>query len=245
MSNSIRPLAIAAAAACLLAPALAQATTCDGYFEQSRTVTDLMTKAYAAMNAHDEKQYPVLLPQLKVQLNALPATEIKAEACKDHINAYTLQQYEELSTLRAHNLATGFPDTLPIVKQPDLNQAGLAYAVGWMSYESKDYAGAIAAYGKGLAMFPHNHELQNEYAAALLQQGEGAETVAFADKVLSDTFDYSDVDRAKLYVARGVGLVLTGDKAGAADAFKVAQLYNYTDDVKNWQDQLAATDAKK
>ncbi|HVY20034.1 MAG TPA: tetratricopeptide repeat protein, partial [Bauldia sp.] len=179
-----------------------------------------------------------ILPVIEAELDALPATEIKAESCTDHINAYTLAQFIELSTLRAHGVATGFPDDLPIVKQPDLNQLSLAYAVGWIRYEQGDFDGALAAYGKGLVMFPHSVELQNEYAATLIQLNRPEDVVTFVDKVLGDTYDLDDVARAKMFAARGVALNLEGQTADAIDALTVAQRYNSTDDVQATLDQL-------
>ena len=43
--------------------------------------------------------------------------EVKAEVCNgNHINAYTVHQYLELSMLRAKDVNIGFPADLPIVQ---------------------------------------------------------------------------------------------------------------------------------
>lgn len=229
------PALVAAAALCV--PAVASAS-CEDYFSASRDLADPLASAYDAMSKKDSAVYASILPGLKARLDALPAAEIKAELCTDHVNAYTLAQYIELSTLKAHGVATGFPTGLPIVKQPDLNQSALAYAVGWIEYEQGDYDAALAAYGKGLAMFPQSQELENEYAATLIQLNRPEEVVTFVDKVLNGTYDLDDSSRAKMYAARGVALSLEGDTDSAIDALQVSQRYSYTDDVQGMLDSL-------
>lgn len=226
------------------APAAAGATTCDGYFEASRSMANGLSSAFDAMNTKDSAAQAAVLPQLDAALNALPATEIKPETCADHINAYTSYQYTQLSLMRANGIDTGFSTDLPLVKQPDLNHASLAYAVGWIKYEKADYNGALAAYDKGLKMLPHNHELQQEYVATLVQLGRYQDVVATAEKILNDTFDLDDASRGKLYAARGIALVSLDKTDEAKDSLTVAQRYNYTDDVQGILDQLdsGATD---
>ncbi|MEI9904676.1 MAG: tetratricopeptide repeat protein [Asticcacaulis sp.] len=239
MPSPYRPLAVAAA--CLFAataPVLAHAN-CQSYFDDSSQMTDTLTKAFTAMNAKDTASYATILPQLTQLLDSFPASEIAAETCTDHINTYSAYQYTELSILRAHKVASGFSDTLPLVKQPELNHIQLAYAVGWINYEQGNYEAALAAYGKGLAMFPHNHELQNEYAATLLQLDRSEDAVTFVTQVLSDTYDLDDTMRGKMYAALGVAEVQEGDTENAESNLNVAQLYNYTDDTKSMLDSLA------
>lgn len=231
-----------------LAPT-ASAQTCDAYFTKSLSLGGIVSDAYDAMNAKDAASYSKLLPALERELNALPATEVKAEACGgNHVNAYTVQQYTELSTLKARGLDTGFPANLPIVKQPDLNQGALAYAVGWLKYEQGNFDGALAAYSKGLAMFPHDANLQNEYLATLIQAQRYKDVIAYADKVLASTFVLEDSAIAKVYHARGVGLWGIDDLDGADEAFTVSLRYNSTDDVVDAQKQVRdakANQAKK
>jgi len=224
--------------AIMATPALAKADTCESYFATSRSISDLLNDAYNAMQAKDTAQQAALLPKLDAALNAIPATEIAAETCDNHINAYTSYQFTELSLLREKGVDSGFSTTLPLVKQPDLNQTSLAYAVGWIKYEQEDYDGALAAYGKGLAMTPHNHELQQEYLSTLVELGRYQDVVDFADKVLTGTFDLDDTSRGKVYAARGVALAGLDKKDEAKEALTIAQKYNYSDDVKQLLDSL-------
>lgn len=221
-------------------------TTCDAYFAQSAAMSSSLGDAFRAMQAHDITTLGTLLPGLKAQLSGLPMTEIKPETCDGtHINAYTQYQYFELSVLRARSVNTGLPATLPLVKQPALNQALLPYAIGWTLFEQKDFEGALAVYSKGLAMFPHDHNLQNEYAATLLALGRNADGVAYIDSVLNGTYDLSDEDRAKLFAGRGFALFLLDRFDEADSAYTVAQSYNYTDSTKQMQEQLQTARAKK
>ena len=224
---------------------VAATTICDGYFAASRDMSDALTPAFTAMAAHDTATLSRLLPGLQVQLNALPASEIRAEVCTgNHINAYSAHQYAELNTLRSHNVPAGMPADLPIVKQPDLNHSALAYAVGWTYYEVGDFNSALAAYGKGLAMFPFNHTLQSEYMATLLQLHQGAQAEAFAGSVLMNTYDLDDGERAKMYVGRGVGEVLQGQVDNAIESLTIAQRYSQTQDTQSMLDQLNALKAQ-
>jgi tetratricopeptide (TPR) repeat protein len=221
------------------------ADSCNAYFTRSQSLAALLSPAYTAMNSKDAAAQKAALPGLEAQLNALPASEIKAEVCDgNHINAYTSYQYIELGLLRANGI-NRFPANLTLVKQPDLNQASLAYVVGWIKYEQKDYTGALAAYAKGLAMFPHDHSLQQEYMAALLQLGRYKDLVDFDDKVLADTLDYDDVTLAKAYSSRAVAEMGLGNMKESDDAFTVSLRYNYTNDVADMQKQVRDVMATK
>ena len=224
---------------------VATTTICDGYFAASRDMSDSLTPAFTAMAARDTATLSRLLPALQVELNALPASEIRAEVCTgNHINAYSIHQYIELNTLRSHNVPAGMPADLPIIKQPDLNHSALAYVVGWTYYEVGDFNSALAAYGKGLAMFPYHHILQSEYIATLLQLHQGAQAEAFADNVLMTTYDLDDSERAKIYVGRGVGELLQGQLDNAIDSLTISQRYNQTQDTQSLLDQMQALKAQ-
>ena len=206
---------------------------------------DVLGSAYTAMQAGSSTEYAKLLPAMEALLNALPAAEIKAEACDgNHINAYTVQQFVALTTLKSRGIATGFPADLPIVKQPDLNQASLAYSVGWMKYELKNFEGALAAFTKGLAMFPNDPSLQQEYVATLAQLQRYGDLIAYADKVLADGSAMDDKARAKIYSARAVAQYGQGDLKGAIDMLGVSLKYQNTTEtqslLKRIQDALAA-----
>ncbi len=224
---------------------VATTTICDGYFTASRDMSDSLTPAFTAMTAHDTATLSRLLPGLQVELNALPASEIRAEVCTgNHINAYSAQQYAELNILRKHNAATGLPADLPVIKQPDLNHSALAYVVGWTYFEVGDLNSALAAYGKGLAMFPYNHILQSEYMATLLQLKQGVQAEAYANTVLNTTYDLDDSERAKFYEGRGVAEVVQGDLNSAIDSMTISLRYNSTDEVTSMLSQLQALKAQ-
>ena len=136
------------------------------------------------------------------------------------------------------------PANLPLVKQPNLNHSALAYTVGWIKYEQGDFEGALTAFGKGLALYPHDHALQSEYLATLMQLQRFDQLVAFADKVLTTTYDLTDEDRSKFYAARGVALVFKNDLAGADDSLTVALRYSWSEDVAKMQAEIRAAAAK-
>ncbi len=215
--------------------------TCDAYFTQSQALGPLLDPAVKALAAHDSATLIALLPSLQPQLDALPATEVRPEVCSgNHINAYTRHQFIELGVQRAHGVDTGLPAGLPLVKQPDLNQAGLAFVVGWARYEQKDYDGGLAALGKGLAMFPHDHALLNEYAATLVQLRQGAQVVTFVDGALANTYDLDDRERSTLYVARATGLLMLHALDASEQNLTIALRYHYSDQVKKMLDDMRA-----
>lgn len=229
-----------------LAPAAVAQDSCNAHFTRSVAIGPLVTQAYTAMSAKNAADFTNLLPALESEFNALPASEIKPETCDgNHINAYTIHQFTELSVLKARGLATGFPAGLPIVKQPDLNHAGLAYAVGWIKYEQNDFDGAIAAYAKGLAMFPHDIALQQEYLAALMQLARYADVISFADKILSDGTTMDDATRAKAYKARAVAQYAQGDLTGADEMVGVSLKYANTTETQDLQTQIRDAIANK
>ncbi len=216
---------------------------CSAYFDQSIALVPNLSLAFKGM-AGDKTTLPALLPALSKQLDGLMPYEIKPEVCGgDHINAYTTYQFSELTILRAHNVDIGLPANLPIVKQPDLTLGALAYAVGWIRFEQQDYEGALSAFGKGLAMFPHDHTLQSEYIGTLLQLKRASQAVSFIDTVLSDTTDLDDETRSKMFAGRGIGFVMQGALDPAIDSMTVALRYQYSDEVKNMLDQLVALKA--
>lgn len=232
------------AAAGYAAPAFAQ-DNCDAHFTRSQGMTDALTEAFAAMQAKDAARMARSLPPLEALLNAVPATEIKPELCGNRINAYSRYHYARLSFLRANGVDTGFPKDLLIVKQPDLNHSSLAYAIGWIKYEQGDFAGALVAFEKGLAINPHSNDLQNEYLATLMQLRRYADVVAYADKVLMNEFDITDETRAKFYKARGVALFATEDLESSLDALTVSLRYQHDDDTSDIEQQVKAALAAK
>ena len=224
----------------------AGAPICDAYFTQSQALAPNLATAYKAMAAGDKAGQAAVLPALQVQFNGLLPYEIRPETCGGgtHINAYTNYQFFQLSTLRARGIDTGLPATLPLVKQPDLNHSALAYTVGWIKYEQADFEGALSAFGKGLALYPHDHALQSEYLATLMQLQRFDQVVAFTDKVLTGTYDLTDQDRAKFYASRGIGLLFKGDIAGADDSLTVALRYQWSEEVAKMQTEIRAAAAK-
>ncbi len=233
------PVARDGAAADAASPAAATAgTTCEAYFTQSRDLDTILGPAFAAISQRDIISLTKQLPALQAALDALPAAEIKAEACNDHINAYTSYQFAELMTLRNHGVSNGLPNNLVIVKQPDLNQAPLAFAVGWTRFEQQDYAGAAAADLKGLTLYPQDHGLQAEYMADLSRQSRWSDLLVFCDHVLETGLDMNDEVRGKTYGACGLALANLGQFAEADTALSVSLRYHEDADIRALQTQL-------
>lgn len=202
--------------------------TCDAYFAKSQFLTTSLQPTFEAMSKQDIARAASTLPLLEALLAEIPATEIKAEVCDgNHVNAYTAYQYFALNAARAGGADIGFPPALPIVKQPDLSQAALPFAVGWIKFEQKDFAGAMTAYKKGLAMYPHDHALENEVLATLMQQADGQGMVDYSDHLIASTFDYSDEDRAKIFAARATGSLMLGNLKDCDAALSVSLRYHY------------------
>jgi tetratricopeptide (TPR) repeat protein len=228
-------------AAVVAAPTALAQQTCDAYFTKSQALEPLLTKAYAAMSPKNLETLKALLPELESALNSLPAQEVKPEVCGgNHINAYTTHQNAELNFQRARGVDIGFASNLPIVKQPDLNHAGAAYVTGWIKYELKDFTGALAAFEKGLAMFPHNPELQTEKLATLSELKRFADVVAYSDKVISESYILNDDHRAKMWQARAVGFIGMNNNKAADEALTVSIRYANIEATRNLQNQVRA-----
>lgn len=228
-------------AAAVAAPTSIAQQTCDGYFTASQALGPVLTKAYTAMSPKNLETLKTLLPELEKALNALPAQEVKPEVCGgNHINAYTAYQNAQLNFQRARGVDIGFPANLPIVKQPDLNHSGVAYATGWIRYELKDYTGALAAFEKGLLMFPHNTELQTEKLATLTELKRYADVIAYSETVIADSYTLSDETRAKVWQARAVGLIGMKDNKAADEALTVAIRYYNTEEARTLQSSVRA-----
>ncbi|ESQ89705.1 hypothetical protein ABAC460_12625 [Asticcacaulis sp. AC460] len=213
--------------------------TCDAYFTKSQSMSTDLSTAFTAMNPKDPAKMAAILPALQRHLDSLPAAEVRAEVCNgNHINAYTTYQNVVLGVQRDKGIDTGFPAILPVVKQPELNHSSVAYTVGWIKYEQGDFPGALAAFNKGLIMFPHNHPLQNEYLATLVQMQNGPGIVAYAEKILSQTYDLDDTMRGKVWAAHGLGLFFSGKVKEADDSLSVSLRYNYDPSVVELQTAL-------
>lgn len=227
------------------APAFAQ-DTCDAHFTRSQGMTAALTEGFAAIQAKDTARMTASLPPMEALLNAVPATEIKPEACNgNRINVYSRYHYARLSFLRDNGVDIGFSKDLPIVKQPDLNHASLAFAIGWIKYEQGDFAAALAVFEKGLAINPHHNELQNEYLATLIQLKRYSDVVAYADRALTTEFDITDETRSKFYRARGVALFALNDLKASLDALTVSLRYQHDDDTARIEEQVKTALAAK
>lgn len=222
-------------------PAAFAQQTCDGYFTASQSLGPLLTKTYTAMSPKNLETLKVLLPELETAVNALPAQEVKPEVCGgNHINAYTAYQNAQLNFQRARGVDIGFPANFPIVKQPELNHSGIAYTTGWIKYELKDFTGALAAFEKGLLMFPHNPELQTEKLATLTELKRYADVVAYTEAVIANSYTLSDETRAKVWQARAVGFIGMKDNKAADEALTVSIRYYNTEDARTLQSSVRA-----
>lgn len=237
----LRSVALSLVVATLAAPAALAQEDCNAPFGVSLAMADTLKEAYAAMTAKDAAAQAKVLPKLKTLMDSQPAVEIKPLLCPGkNINAFTQMHYVELSAMRAHGLDGGFPLNLPLVKQPALNQEHLPYVTGWIQYEQKDFAGALATFEKGLKIVPHNTEIQNEYLATLMQMGRHAELVVAANRFLDTTYTMSDLDRSKMYQALAIAQFSTGDKASAKVSVQAAVFYDNNDDVRALKEQIDA-----
>ncbi len=217
---------------------------CEGYFTQSQALSPLLEPAVEAMTKHDVASLTSQLPGLETALNALPGDEVRPELCGGtHINAYTRLQFVELNAERAHGVDIGFPANLPIVKQPDMNQPGLAFLVGWTKYEGGDFIGAQASLEKGLGMFPNAPSLQQEYVATLVKLQQGARVVNYVDSVFAHTTDLDDNDRATLFVARATGLLELHALDAAEQNLVVALAYHRSQEIMNMLTQVRSLKA--
>lgn len=241
----IRSAAVSALALSLFvgAPTALAQDNCNTYIAASQAMASVVSEAFTAISARDSAAQVKALPKLEAVYNGLAAAEIKPQLCTANINTYTTMQFEELNFLRAHGIDNGFPKDLPIVKQPRLNQENLAYAIGWIKYEMQDYTGALAAFDKGLKMFPHNADIQNEHLATLMRLQRYADVQTAAEKYLADSYDMSDAMRSKVFQALALAQISMGDKAGATQSAQVAVYYDSNDSTLETQKQVA--DASK
>lgn len=222
-----------------LAPAAFAQDACDTLMAQSRSLSDAVSQAFEAIQAKDAAAQTQILPRLEVLFSGLPATEIKPQVCNNvYISAYTVMQYTRLNLQRAAGIDTGFPANLPIVKQPQLNQDNLSYALGWIKYEKGDFPGALAVFEKGLKISPDNQELQNEYLASLMQLKRYADVISASTKFIENTLVMTDAGRSKVFQALALAQFLTGDTTQAATSAQTAVYYDNNDSTRATLEQI-------
>ncbi len=223
----------------LAAPVAGAQEDCNAPLDASRGMSDTVSEALTAISNKDAAAQAKVLPKLKALMNTLPATEIKPQVCTGkNINTYTQMQYVDLSVMRDHGVDNGFPSNLPIVKQPQLNQENLPFVTGWIQYEQKDFAGALATFEKGLKIFPHNIEIQNEYLATLIQLQRNADAATAATRFIENTYTMNDATRSKMYQALAIAQFALGDKAAATQSAQVSVYYDNTESARSTQQMI-------
>lgn len=197
---------LVAGAALLLAyaaPAMAADPGCKAYIAQSDAINADLTPALALMQKRDVATATLALPVLEAHLAQIPAAPVAPLKCRKEIFVYDHHQFVKLTAMQVAGAQTGFPKKARFVEKA-LPFTSLAYAVGWLKYEAKDYAGARIAYNKGLAIEPQNHALSAEMAVTLLNLKAYGETIGFVQNSLSEDSDAPAAHRAKMLAAKAV-----------------------------------------
>ena len=211
------------AALALLVPGTALAGPCEDKAAWAAAAQPEIEQAFTLMKAQDKPGLAALLPALQKRYASLPAAMPAPERCGGEVRVYDEHQYLAYADAsKAGRAIDGFPAGANFVLT-NLHHAELAYAVGWIQYEMKDFAGAKASYAKGLAIAPNQHDLAKEYVATLLSLSAYGEMAPFIDKFLAGDRDMDGPGRANLIAAKGIAFIALGDLPGAANAASQAK----------------------
>jgi tetratricopeptide (TPR) repeat protein len=205
----------AAMALAMTVPSARAADGCTAYDAQAAAIQPDVTTAFALMQKRDIPAATAMLPKLEALLAQLPATAPAPQRCKTDVLVYDHHQYLRFTTLQAAGKPVpSFPKGTHFVEK-HLPFVELSYAVGWLKYENKDFAGAKLAYAKGLAVGPGDHDLTSEYVATLLNQEDYASIPPFIDKFLAGDADMDNAARSKLVAAKAISQAGAGNRAAA------------------------------
>lgn len=239
MRHRFSALSAIAFALAVGAPLAHAQDACETNLAASRDMAQLVVDAFAAIKAKDRAAQDKIQPQLEATFNKLPAAEIKPVLCgTTHIDTYTPDQFAELSFLREHGVDIGFPKNTPIVKQPQLNQENLAYAVGWIKYEQGNFPAALTIFEKALKIYPDSPELQNEYLATLMQLKRYADLSAAGERFITSSYLMADTTRSKIYQAMALAQINLGQNDDAKQSAQVAVYYDSNDSTRQTQQQI-------
>jgi tetratricopeptide (TPR) repeat protein len=221
-------------------PATAQAQdACTRLQAQSDAFKAELDQAFALMQQRDIAGASKLLPRLEEHLGRVPAAMPGPQRCGAQVAVFDHHQFIRFDTLRrAGKPVPGYPAGTAFVEKP-LNFHPLAYAVGWLHYENGAYDKALAAYAKGLAIAPGDHDLSNEYVATLLNQKNYAAIVPFVDRFMAADTDIDSKARASMLGCKAIAQVVQGDASGGKATLALAmQLDPASETLKGLAAQL-------
>jgi tetratricopeptide (TPR) repeat protein len=172
-------------------------------------------EAFKLMQARDIPGATKFLPKLEAHLARLPAAMPAPQRCGTDVLVYDHHQFLRFTTLqKAGKPVPGYAAGTSFVEQA-LDFNSLAYAVGWLHFENKDFDKALTAYAKGLAIAPGDHDLSNEYVATLISQSNFAGVVPFVDAFLGSDTDLDAKSRGAFLGAKAIAQWKLGNTAGA------------------------------
>ncbi len=221
-------------------PATAQAADgCTAHQAERDSFETDLTEAFKRMQARDIPAATQLLPKLETYLSHIPAMVPAPQRCGADVLVYDHHQFLRFTALQAAGKPVpGYAaGTKFVEKALDFN--ALAYAVGWLHYENKAFDKALAAYAKGLAIAPSDHDLSNEYVATLLNRSDYKGVIAFVDEFLRTDTDVDAKARASFMGAKAIAQWRLGDTPAAkATAAAALQVDPANETMKNFAAQL-------
>lgn len=191
---------------------------------QEQADRDLATKAFGVMKTHDMAAIDKLLPQLQAALDHAPDKASQPEHCGDTVIIYS-DDMEDMLILSAQ--VAQIPELAKdkVEQREALPYHSLAFIVGWIGVEHKDYAAAEKAYRRGLLNDPDDATLVSELSLCLAYQGENLEALNMIDTFLAAHLDLNDFDHALLLRKRGYSLVELGRLNEGEAAYKESLIY--------------------
>jgi len=169
-----------------------------------------------------------LMPMLERQLAALPAVPTISAICFG--KHYVFDRHEFTALTAGRNAAATAPGApaLPIAYSKVVGQ--VAYLVGWRRFEKHDFAGAVDADRKGLALIPLDHELTRELLSALFQAKGFDEAKPLLAATLADS-DLTSRERVQYLDNLTTAEVATRDYAAARVSNARALALDASDDL--------------
>jgi tetratricopeptide (TPR) repeat protein len=212
--KSVYILALAAALAATAFPALAgmpadvQTIDCQTHdAAREKADRDLAMAAIELMKTHDLAGLNDSLPTLKTALAHAPDAPARPERCGDTVIVYSDQMSDMLAIsglLAGHEKDTG---ATKVEQREALPYPLLAFAVGWIAFENKDFAAAHDAYAQGLRNDPNDHAIIMEDTLTLAALQRSPEALAQLDAYLARNPDLPDELMAGALRKRGYVLV--------------------------------------
>lgn len=191
---------------------------------QEQADRDLAVKAFGVMKTHDMAAIDKLLPELQTALDRSPDKPSQPEHCGGTIIIYS-NDMDDMLTLSAQ--VAQIPELAKdkVEQREALPYGSLAFIVGWIGVEHKEYATAERAYRKGLLIDPDDATLVSELSLCLAYQGESLDALRLIDSFLAAHLDLKDFDHALLLRKRGYALVELGRLDEGEAAYKESLIY--------------------